>query len=230
MSRTVILKDCTFTKEEYNICLHFISSDRRDILSKFHMYMDQCRGLASTLLTRCIISESLGIDNRNIVFEKTEFGKPICSSALDIQFNLSHSGNYVAGVFDDKQVGIDVEEVKDKDNDDIVNRFFSRQERDYYENCEDRRRMFYELWTIKEAYIKYLGLGMSKGFDTFTAHWDNGKIGVRDFELNKELEAYIESIDMQDYYLTVISETKPEFEIWTVEDLLNRVSKLNALL
>lgn len=229
MSRTVILKDCTFTKKEYRTCLQYISSERRDILSKFHRDMDQYRGLASSLLTRCIISESLGIDNRDIVFEKSEYGKPICPSALDIQFNLSHSGNYVAGVFDEKQVGIDVEEVKDKDNDDIVNRFFSQQEKDYYENCEDKRRKFYELWTIKEAYIKYLGLGMSKGFHTFTAHWDNGKIGVRDFELQKDLEAYIECIDMQDYYLSVISETKPEFEIWTIADLLNKVSKLNVV-
>jgi 4'-phosphopantetheinyl transferase len=229
MSRTVILQDLVFTKEEYSNCLNYISRERRNLLSKYHFNMDQYRGLASSLLARCIINESSGIDNRDIVIEKSEYGKPICTSVKSIKFNLSHSGNCVVGVFDENQVGIDVEVIQDKDNDDIVNRFFSKQEQDYYLTCEDKRKKFYELWTIKEAYIKYLGLGMSKGFDTFYSYWDNGQIRIRDEELQKDLSAYIECIDIHDYYLTVISETKTVFERWTIKDLLNKVSKLNMI-
>ncbi|WP_455716961.1 4'-phosphopantetheinyl transferase family protein [Anaerosporobacter sp.] len=229
MSRAVILNDCTFTEEEYSTCLNYISSERRNILGRFHQYKDQCRGLASSLLARCIINESLGIDNKDMVFEKTEHGKPFCSSAQKINYNLSHSGNCVAGIFDDKQVGIDVEIINDKDNDDIVKRFFSPKEIDGFKTCEDRRRKFYALWTIKEAYIKYLGLGMSKGFDTFNTYLENGNIRIRDYELKKDLDAYIECMNLQEYYLTVISETKPEFEIWTMEDLMSRVRKLTVI-
>lgn len=229
MSRTVILQDLVFTKEEYNTCLNYISRERRDLLSKFHRSMDQYRGLASSLLTRCIINESTGIDNRDIIIEKSDYGKPYCNAAMDIKFNLSHSGNCVVGVFDKNQVGIDVEVIGDKDNDDIVKRFFSKHEQDYYTTCEDKSRKFYKLWTIKEAYIKYLGLGMSKGFHTFYSYWDNGQIRIRDDELQKDLSAHIECIDMQNYYLTVISETKTEFETWTVKDLLDKVSKLNVV-
>lgn len=229
MSRTVILNNCMFTKEEYSNCLKYVSIERRNILSKFHRYIDQCRGLAASLLVRCIICNSLKIDNKDILFTKSEFGKPICLSTLNFEFNLSHSGNCVVGVFDDKQVGIDVEFIEDKNRDDIVNGFFNQQEKEYYRACIDKRSVFHELWTIKEAYIKYLGVGMSKGFNTFSVYWADGKIGINDYESKIDVLLYIECINIKNYYMTVIGETKTEFATWTLDDLLNNVSNLKEI-
>ncbi len=41
-----------------------------------------------------------------------EKGKPVLNGKTGIHFNLSHSGTYVAGVFSDEEVGIDVEQIR----------------------------------------------------------------------------------------------------------------------
>ena len=56
-----------------------------------------------------------------------EKGKPVLNGKTGIHFNLSHSGRYVAGVFSDEEVGIDVEQIR-KGQMKVAERFFCPEE------------------------------------------------------------------------------------------------------
>lgn len=90
-----------------------------------------------------------------------EHGKPYILNAP--HFNISHSGGIVMCAVSDKEVGVDVqEEVAPERAEKISRRFFTIEEQ-----AETGR--FTELWTKKEAYIKFTGMGLSTSLSSFSA-------------------------------------------------------------
>lgn len=88
-------------------------------------------------------------------------GKPCFTQHPEIYFNLSHSGTVVVCCVSNRPVGIDVEggrpcRLK------VAERFFSERERAWMEEAETEQR-FFRLWTLKEAYSKADGAGISLG-------------------------------------------------------------------
>lgn len=100
----------------------------------------------------------------------TEYGKPYFPKLPSKYFNLSHSGSRCICAFADSEIGIDLEEIKDMDFLKIVNRFFSDKEKKFifaHSNLYIQRRRFFEIWTKKEAYIKYVGKGLHIPLNSF---------------------------------------------------------------
>ena len=86
-----------------------------------------------------------------------ENGKPC---AKGIEFNLSHSGNYVVFAYSESPVGVDIERIGR--NIDIAKRVMTSEEYDQFVNDvreEDKEDAFCRMWTAKESYMKYRGLG-----------------------------------------------------------------------
>ena len=84
-------------------------------------------------------------------------GKPRCPN---IEFNLTHSGHYVAFALSEDPVGIDIEAVGR--NIDIAKRVMDPQEySDFMDTVgeKDREEVFARMWTTKESYMKAIGLG-----------------------------------------------------------------------
>lgn len=129
-------------------------------------------------LVRKIASEKLSVDAENLVFEKNENGKPHLKDFSEFHFSISHSDKFIAIGIDNKEIGVDIEVVRNV-NLKIADRFFSLKEKDYVlENPEYANIRFFEIWTKKEAYIKKNGmtLGALKSAKTeniYTAQLDN---------------------------------------------------------
>jgi len=81
-----------------------------------------------------IIVEKLKMDNKYIRFNKNQYGKPCLEEYPDFHFNISHSRDYVLCAVDDKPIGIDVEEVKHIDYEEIAKNFFTAKEFEYIIN------------------------------------------------------------------------------------------------
>ena len=81
-----------------------------------------------------------------------ENGKPVLKENIGIYFNLSHSGRYVAGVFSDSEVGIDVEQIR-KGQMKVAERFFCPEEYLALQKGKMKKAdcYFTELWTRKDA-------------------------------------------------------------------------------
>ena len=98
----------------------------------------------------------------------TPAGKPFLLAAdgrsSPLFFSLTHTRGLVACAISDSNVGIDAEAMdRDADVDGVSGRFFAPAERAALQQCTGtaRRERFFELWTLKEALLKGIGLGLS---------------------------------------------------------------------
>lgn len=161
--------DYDLPKKEFNTLIKHLSINRRKKILKYIFYEDALRSLFSELLIRYVISNIKNDNWINIIFTKNEYGKPSFVNIKDIHFNLSHSGPWVVCAVSLKPVGIDIEQIKPIDLK-IAKRFFSKKEYEDILNKNDEEKLayFYDLWTLKESYIKYKGKGLSIPLHSFS--------------------------------------------------------------
>lgn len=103
------------------------------------------------------VLEQHGISAENVTIGAN--GKPECEG---IYFNLSHSADMVMCAISDVPVGCDIEKINDAPLE-VAEQFFSEKERRYIagtETVRERNSRFFQLWTMKESYLKMTGEGM----------------------------------------------------------------------
>ncbi|ACJ19698.1 4'-phosphopantetheinyl transferase family protein [Coxiella burnetii] len=105
-------------------------------------------------------------------FRYNDHGKPYLKDSPSLQFNLSDSRAFaLCAVTRDREVGIDIEFMKPGIHaEQIAERFFSPEESQTLKAlpAEGRLEGFYRIWTLKEAYIKAIGQGLSFPLQKFT--------------------------------------------------------------
>ena len=156
-----------------------LSADRRERVKRLVSKEDARRSLLSELMIRRIICESVGISDQEIAFGFSRYGKPFLENNSHFHFNISHSGRWVTCVTDSAPAGIDIELVRPVRHD-IARRFFSSAEYRYLlkKNKAKRSQYFFELWTLKESFVKMTGEGLSRPLGSFSVNID-GKGAVR---------------------------------------------------
>lgn len=100
-------------------------------------------------------------------------GKPaLGGTKARLTFNVSHSGPHMLiGVTSERQIGVDVQVIKPGTKCvDLARRFFSTAEQKLLASVQpvQLERAFFDLWTLKEAWLKGTGAGISAGLDRFT--------------------------------------------------------------
>ncbi|MDD3363716.1 MAG: 4'-phosphopantetheinyl transferase superfamily protein [Syntrophomonas sp.] len=168
-------------------CLYSrLTLERQIQIRKFVRKEDVYRSLLADLMLMQIIRENLPIPHQKISFEANAYGKPFLVG-INLHFNISHSGAWVVGIIDNAPVGIDIEVISPMDLD-VGRILFSPVEySDLMAKIEaDRLAYFFELWTLKESYIKMLGKGLSKPLDSFAIRIDGN--GIIRFEAENEPE------------------------------------------
>lgn len=103
------------------------------------------------------------------VLARNKNGRPYALCDKKIDFNISHTHSFVVCALCDspnKKVGIDIEEISQNkiSSEKLIDRFFSENEKAYYQSATDKPLAFAELWTKKEAYLKYKGVGIGESF------------------------------------------------------------------
>lgn len=163
--------------------LPYISNARLSKLVKFQRTEDKIRSAVSELLLRYAYRMVKGNEMPLPDISYGKYGKPFFENR-EPRFNLSHSGNYIACVLADCEVGIDVETFSNRVDLCIADSFFSYSERIFV--AEDQKlsfRRFFYIWTLKESYVKEIGMGLCKRLDSFSVEHqddqyliiDNGK-------------------------------------------------------
>lgn len=131
---------------------------------------DRC--LRQTDRLRCLAADALlkaALGRENYRIETNEFGKPRLADDPDFHFNLSHSGDRVVLAYGDTEVGVDVQRHTDGKLEALAKRWFSPGEYAYV--CcapNETRRRFFEIWTARESYGKYLGKGLAADMRDFS--------------------------------------------------------------
>lgn len=91
--------------------------------------------------------------------ECTEAGKPFLPECPALHFNLSHCSGLAACLLSPLECGVDVEFCRPL-RERVVRRVFSEKEKQALALADDPDLLFTALWTLKEAYVKALGIGI----------------------------------------------------------------------
>lgn len=137
---------------------------------RFSNRADRAAYVAAHALLRHMLSETLGGDPRAWAFETGSFGKPaLAASHLRPRphFNISHARDLVACAIASVLVGVDVEASNGEAPRAVAERF-APGERAMLAKAAgaEYRSIFFRLWTLKEAYLKATGEGLSGRLDS----------------------------------------------------------------
>jgi 4'-phosphopantetheinyl transferase len=148
--------------------LEGLSEDERGRHARFRFESDRDIYLVAHALVRRMLARVSGAAPESFAFVAGEHGRPEISApdvACTFRFNLSHTHGLVAcAVTRAADIGVDVEYVERKvEVMNVANHVFSAIEVEGLEalSGEAQRERFFELWTLKEAYIKAIGKGLS---------------------------------------------------------------------
>lgn len=155
-----------FTYEEL---LHSISLKKQKRILMYAKREDAYKTLIADMLIRTIICNKYShIKNHELNFTYNMYGKPSVEN-LYFPFNVSHSGDWVVCAVHRFPIGVDIEKIQPIDLS-IAEHFFTKQEYEYLFQIKDHKEKlnyFYQIWTIKESYVKAIGKGLSIPLNSF---------------------------------------------------------------
>ena len=166
-----------FTDADFFQTIQYASNERIEKIKKYKFMIDKKISLIAYLLLTYGIKKEFEIEKiPEILTEK--IGKPYLKNS-NISFNLSHTRNGVMCSIYKNRVGCDVENVVEK----IIpaKSILCPNE---IKMIGDDTRYFTKIWTLKEAYSKCTGLGLTEKLDDIDfSRFVNNKI----FEINDYL-------------------------------------------
>ncbi len=182
-----LLKECVSGKQ-YEISTRFRSED------------DRKRSLLAHALLNRAVSETYPGVPLPVETVTDGFGKPHLflpagkddpenspkgdgnTETREIYFSLSHSGNLAMCAVDTNITGCDIELIKEKKHghERIAARCFSAKELDLAGDTEG----FYRIWTLKESFLKAIGLGLRFPLDRFSISDYDSQNGHCNFLVN----------------------------------------------
>ena len=130
-------------------------------------YSERLRGpgqketwISCRAVLRLILGLYLNHNPIDIEFKKGRFGK-LYVMDCDIFFNVSHSGNsFLLGFNPQGRIGVDIEKLSGKEDlPALIAYAFSEKEANYCHTDKIVER-FTETWTLKEAFLKSVGVGL----------------------------------------------------------------------
>lgn len=151
-----------------------LAADERRHMERFRQVGDRVRFAVTRTLLRLMLSRVAGCPPREWRFRLASHGRPEldpCGQALPpLRFNVSHTAGLVAcAVTLDRDVGVDVEHTQRRLMHDVADRYFAPAEVSALRALpvDVQETTFFDYWTLKEAYIKARGLGLSIPLEQF---------------------------------------------------------------
>jgi len=147
----------------------YLSIQEKIKASKYYTEYLSKKYIISHGILRYILSFYTKQHPQKIEFNYNEYGKPFLKNS-NIQFNISHSHNMVSYIIAlNYRVGIDIElHDKNLNIEDVAALVLTTDEYKYLSSLKsrDKLRIFYILWTKKEALVKAIGQGLSYPINT----------------------------------------------------------------
>ena len=172
-AKTVGLEDEAVFSRLYNS----LPEQRREKIDRAKTKSGKTASLSAGIILKKALKEE-GISDINIKLNSN--GKPYLDGVSDLFFNISHSEGMVMCAISDKEVGCDIEALRDFDIE-IAKRFFCDEEYEQILNCKTKNEqndMFLRLWTLKESFLKATGLGLSLPLNSFKVSFGDRKTNL----------------------------------------------------
>lgn len=148
-----------------------LDADERARAERFRFDKHRRRFIVAHAAVRGILGLQLGLAPGALQFAKNAHGKPFLRGEGVPVFSLSHSHEMaLCAVAACGELGADIEWHRQLAHDDLAQRFFAEDEAAALGALaeEDQAAGFFACWTLKEAYIKAKGLGLSLPLHSFS--------------------------------------------------------------
>jgi len=171
--------------EAVKLADRYLSTEERSRRDRRHFAADRRDFTIAHDLLRRALSQYKEIPPADWRFTTNDHGKPLLDG-IDPQigtlsFSLSHTRGCVAcAITPDAPVGVDVERTdRSPRGNDLADSYFSEDEAAWLRQCSDEiyATRFAELWTLKEAYLKAIGVGLSGPLDSISFRFD-AQVGI----------------------------------------------------
>ena len=145
----------------------------------FLMPEDRARARTGRAALRLILGQRLGCDPEALLFHQPAGHRPLLAGVPHAPgFSVSHSGILILIALADGPVGVDVELRREGDWIGLAERFFEAGEMSWLQSLphDVQADGFFRLWTMKEAYLKGLGIGLTRALDGFSVPPAGGQV------------------------------------------------------
>jgi 4'-phosphopantetheinyl transferase len=161
-----------------------LTEEERARWARFHFDRHRQSYLATRALVRTVLSQRVGLPPHALRFGENGYGRPYLLQYPELSFNLSHTaGMIVLAMHGEGEVGVDIENLHTKRaTQNLADYCFAPLEVAALRMAQPARRdeTFFHFWTLKEAYIKARGMGLSLPLDSFAFDLaDAGRIGFQ---------------------------------------------------
>jgi len=191
--------------------MQVVSQARREKAERLKTPGAKALAVGAEMLLKKAVEQVYGID-KPLAIKTGVAGKPWLTDYPEICFNLSHSGHYVVCGLGSRPVGVDIQRIEIP-NLKLARRFFSQSEADWLCSlpAEKQTSGFYDLWALKEAYMKYTGKGFGLPMNGFQIDCHNEETinpGMAILADGKRVSVVIKDYpDLADYVLWGVTET-----------------------
>lgn len=163
----------------FHKCCSQLSKARQAKIDGYYFRKDKMLSLAAgILLDRGLLEHGLREAEVRIGLRKN--GKPYLPDYPQIYFNLAHSETMAMAAFADAEVGCDIEYTAKADME-LAKYCFRPEEYAFLAGLEGEEQdsAFFQLWTLKESFLKATGAGMELPLHEFGFCVSDGGIRVR---------------------------------------------------
>lgn len=182
------------------------------------------------IMCRMEVSLRYGVHPADIQIDFHEKGKPFFPDFPDFKFNITHGGNIIAVAFcDDCEVGIDTESIDRKVNPMIAERYFTPTETKSLQKITPQQRphALLNLWTIKEAYLKMTGDGLSKPLNSFEIQHIENEIKIYENQTLQNCTIFQDETDQKHIITVCVKNNENNFLLnrQNMKSIINFVEK-----
>ena len=181
-------------RKNRSFLLKSINDEQKEKALSYGQDIDQIRSLISSYLKNQLSQEALS---------KTKQGKPFFENGP--YFNISHSGRYVLMAVSSSEIGVDIEEIKNRDMSSLA-RIFNEAEAKVIKEHQD----FYYLWCAKESLIKCMG-------STIGAIREVPSLPLNGLKTYKGIDYQCQAFIYDNHIVSITREGKEEYQIKTIK-------------
>jgi len=184
---------------------------------RFHFHRDREVYIAAHAICRGLLSYCLGAAPQSWRFSVEDHGKPELISPEGgprIRVNISHTRGLAAVALTvDHDIGVDVEWLqRDAPTEKLAERVFAEPERKTLAAAPNASKIdtFLTFWTLKEAYVKAIGKGLSQPLDAFSFDLESLRIHFDDSLADDPARWHFERYRLSADHLMALAIRHPE--------------------